>query len=306
MARQDFGQFVDGLLREASTYFPRLAPIHLTRSHQHDAWRVQTRAGDFEFTEEFAPNRRHLVEFLSYQFQQLERAAEREEHRRATHLRVGDRITVGGREARIAHIADGVVTLEQDPREVGRCDCRECRDRQMQRQMHELDAMRYAMPPIAPAGWNQAPPQISREAEARSLELLRRNLTPEQTRQWDREQAIEVRGQSGTRYLIRGQIGAFNIDRIGGGRICCTPGGSGELPLGDYVLGQKLALEHDEARFLATANFANMDPERVQRARELARDLAREPGRPIVATTADLDRLFREAYMAIDHGMPGF
>lgn len=318
MANQfDFGEFVARLMRDAEANFPLLAPIRIDRDQRRDVWRVMTRRGEFAVSDQVPQNRRQLVEFFVYNLSELQRRAEyedRHEHERDRErmrmqlpgdvlqpriggriaLHVGDRINVNGVETRIVAIRPNEITVEQldgyDQR-AGRCDCRDCRDARYRRQLedHAIDGARYAAamwgaPPIAP-------PRITREAEARSIELLRRNLTREQLEQWDRSRMIEVRGQSGARYRIRGEIGAYNIDRIGGGRLCCTPGNPGELPLGDYVLGQKLALELDEERFLNEANFMGLEP-------VMAMDLAREPGAPILTTTADLDRLFRETYMA--------
>lgn len=288
-------------MRDAEANFPQLAPIRIDRDHRRDVWRVMTRRGAFEVRDDVPRNRRDLVEFFVYQLTQLNRRAEREDrdnrdNRRTApmYLRVGDVITVNGREARIVGINPHEVTVDQldqgrfvaDPREIaGRCNCYDCRRARERNEQRAWNDMAMGAQPFTP------------EAERRSMELLRRNLTPAQLQQWDREQAIDVRGQSGTEYRIRGQITAYNIDRIGvgqarigGGRLCCTPGYPGELPLGDYVLGQKLALEHDEERFLREANHAGVDGPDQPAVRA-------EPGQ-ILVTNRDLERLFRDTYAA--------
>jgi hypothetical protein len=96
-----------------------------------------------------------------------------------------------------------------------------------------------------------------RKAEQRAHTLLKRWLSPEQTAQLERNGHFEVRGShSGKRYRIRPHRNK-NIDELDGegSRIavwCFGP--RGNLPLGDHMLAQKIALETDEQATLAVAN----------------------------------------------------
>jgi hypothetical protein len=87
--------------------------------------------------------------------------------------------------------------------------------------------------------------------------LLKRWLSPEQTAQLERYGHFEVSGShSGKRYRIRPHR-YMNIDQLDGegSRIavwCFGP--AVNLPLGDHMLAQKIALETDEQAALAVAN----------------------------------------------------
>jgi hypothetical protein len=93
-----------------------------------------------------------------------------------------------------------------------------------------------------------------RKAEQRAYALLKRWLSPEQVAQLECCGYFEVRGShSGKRYRIRGHRN-MNIDELDGegSRIavwCFGP--AGNLPLGDHMLAQKIALETDEQAALA-------------------------------------------------------
>lgn len=94
-------------------------------------------------------------------------------------------------------------------------------------------------------------------AEKRAERLLKKLLTSEQLRDYQRKGHFHVIGKSGQRYRIRKNSYAGNIDVIGAnGRaekvICCHPDG---VPLHDGLITQKLALEHNEAEFLKVANI---------------------------------------------------
>ena len=95
------------------------------------------------------------------------------------------------------------------------------------------------------------------KAEQRAYTLLKRWLSPEQTAQLERHGYFEVRGShSGKRYRIRSNRN-MNIDELDGegSRVavwCFGP--MGNLPLGDNMLAQKIALETDEQAALAVAN----------------------------------------------------
>jgi hypothetical protein len=96
-----------------------------------------------------------------------------------------------------------------------------------------------------------------RKAELRAYTLLERWLSPEQIAQLEHRGHFEVRGShSGRCYRIRPERN-MNIDELDGegSRIavwCFGP--AGNLPLGDHMLAQKIALETDEQAALAVAN----------------------------------------------------
>jgi hypothetical protein len=109
-------------------------------------------------------------------------------------------------------------------------------------------------------------------ATENSLKTFLDWLTPEQRKQFDRDRAfIVVGGDSGLRYRIRGTFAGYNIDclRRNGTvdrRMCFVP--TNELPIGDFLLTQKLALETDEADTWGCANFA--EPAITQRVMAMA------------------------------------
>jgi hypothetical protein len=98
-----------------------------------------------------------------------------------------------------------------------------------------------------------------RKAEQRAYTLLKRWLSPEQLAQLERHGYFEVRGSHGGKcYRIRRDRN-MNIDELDGKgfrvAVWCF-GPTGQLPLGDNMLAQKIALETDEQVALAIANRA--------------------------------------------------
>jgi hypothetical protein len=94
-------------------------------------------------------------------------------------------------------------------------------------------------------------------AERRSLRLLKENLSPDQFQQHESHGYFEVRGgQTGRRYLINSGV-QMNIEILDAkgrrlARLCFAP--EGELPTGDILLAQKLALQLFEEDALKIAN----------------------------------------------------
>jgi hypothetical protein len=98
-----------------------------------------------------------------------------------------------------------------------------------------------------------------RKSEQRAYALLKEWLSPEQIARFERQGNFEVRGShSGKCYRIRRDRN-MNIDELGGDgsrvAVWCF-GPAGNLPLGDHMLAQKIALETDEQAALAVANRA--------------------------------------------------
>ena len=94
-------------------------------------------------------------------------------------------------------------------------------------------------------------------AHGRALALLREHLSPAQRALFDSSGYFDVVGsQTGTRYRIRiGRISNIDVYGVDGAYVrslCFAP--SGNLPLGDVLLAQKLALEGFEPETLAVAN----------------------------------------------------
>jgi hypothetical protein len=96
----------------------------------------------------------------------------------------------------------------------------------------------------------------SPEAEHKGLQLLLENLSPEQSRQYDRFGYFDVLGsRTGKRYRIchgtsRNVNELVEENRVGGGR-CFLP--SGNLVAGDCMLAQKIMLENCEEEVLRVA-----------------------------------------------------
>jgi hypothetical protein len=94
---------------------------------------------------------------------------------------------------------------------------------------------------------HSSPVPIDRaEVEERGLRLLRSWLSPKQAQQWDALNEFEVVGShTGTRYRIRRgkTMNVHELDRAGNivAHWCFAP--QGDLPMGDVLLGQKIALE---------------------------------------------------------------
>jgi hypothetical protein len=99
-----------------------------------------------------------------------------------------------------------------------------------------------------------------RTAEEKGLALLKQWLSQAQLTQYEKYHYFEVTGgDSGKHYRIRPtrQMNVDELDQHGVRTIsyCFAP--EGELPLGDMMLAQKIALENDEEAALALANRGN-------------------------------------------------
>jgi hypothetical protein len=97
----------------------------------------------------------------------------------------------------------------------------------------------------------------TKEAQARGLQLLKENLTPEQLASYEKNKHFDVKGgETGKTYRIRHgrQMNITELDangnRVGG--ICFLP--QGGLVSGDCMLAQKTALELFETEALGIAN----------------------------------------------------
>ncbi len=92
-------------------------------------------------------------------------------------------------------------------------------------------------------------------AEKKAEKLLKEHLSKEQLQEYEKDGHFHVIGESGQRYRIRTKSPSINVDVIKDGKtvrkLCAHPPG---VPLGDAILCQKLALEHDEKAFLKIAN----------------------------------------------------
>jgi hypothetical protein len=100
-------------------------------------------------------------------------------------------------------------------------------------------------------GFSTLPP----EAEARGLRLLWENLSPAQREQQEKYGYFDVIGErTGSRYRIRQGFQVGLLDNKGKTKavFCFMP--EGELPAGDVMLAQKLALELFELDTLKIAN----------------------------------------------------
>ena len=97
---------------------------------------------------------------------------------------------------------------------------------------------------------------MERTPEGRSLRLLRQWLSPSQRSQFAEESCFEVVGSdTGKRYRIYAGAATNVCELDESGRptlgLCFLP--MGELPIGDVMLSQKVALESSENRALAVA-----------------------------------------------------
>jgi hypothetical protein len=96
-----------------------------------------------------------------------------------------------------------------------------------------------------------------RTAEEKGFTLLKQWLSPVQVAQYEKYGYFEVMGgDSGKHYRIR-PTRQMNVDELDqhGVRIaawCFSP--EGDLPIGDVMLAQKIALENNERAALALAN----------------------------------------------------
>ena len=96
-----------------------------------------------------------------------------------------------------------------------------------------------------------------RAAEEKGLILLKQWLSPAQLAQYEKYGYFEVTGgDSGKRYRIRPthQMNVDELDERGVRTVSCCFGPEGELPIGDVMLAQKIALENNERAALALAN----------------------------------------------------
>ena len=96
-----------------------------------------------------------------------------------------------------------------------------------------------------------------RTAEEKGLTLLRQWLSPAQLAQYEKYGYFEVMGgESGKHYRIRPtrQMNVDELDQHGARTAAWCFGPDGELPIGDVMLAQKIALENNERAALALAN----------------------------------------------------
>ena len=113
---------------------------------------------------------------------------------------------------------------------------------------------------------------MERTPEGRSLQLLRQWLSSGQRKQFAEESCFEVvGGDTGKRYRIHAGAVTNVCELDESGRptlgLCFVP--TGELPIGDVMLSQKIALESSESRALAVAR--NFVPDGTFRRRRLLR-----------------------------------
>ena len=103
-----------------------------------------------------------------------------------------------------------------------------------------------------------------RTAEEKGLTLLRQWLSPAQLAQYEKYGYFEVMGgESGKHYRIRPtrQMNVDELDQHGARTAAWCFGPEGELPIGDVILAQKIALENDEMAALALANRGSIRPD---------------------------------------------
>lgn len=94
-------------------------------------------------------------------------------------------------------------------------------------------------------------------ADRRARDLLVRKLSPSQWDQYEQDQTFDViGGTTGTRYRIRPHVShnVIELDKKGKPVRSLCAGPTGSVPLGDYLLAQKVWLETDEEGFVKTAN----------------------------------------------------
>jgi hypothetical protein len=98
-----------------------------------------------------------------------------------------------------------------------------------------------------------------RTAEEKGLALLKQWLSAAQLTQYEKYHYFEVTGgDSGKHYRIR-PTRQMNVDELdqSGARCCMVLRPRGNLPIGDVMLAQKIALENNEPAALALANRGN-------------------------------------------------
>ena len=99
--------------------------------------------------------------------------------------------------------------------------------------------------------------KVRLEAEEKAKKLLLDNLDQEQAEQYKKEKKFRVTAPSGERYEFDCTKRMHNVHRIDQSGMKKTEYCiylTGDCPLPDNHLAQKLLLEHDEPRFLKTAN----------------------------------------------------
>jgi hypothetical protein len=102
-----------------------------------------------------------------------------------------------------------------------------------------------------------------RAAKAKAEALLQENLSERQREELSAHRYFTVEGgQSKRRYRVKAGMGChgniIEVDEAGCevNSLCAAP--RGDIPEGDYLLSQKLFLEHDEERFRQIANHRRM------------------------------------------------
>jgi hypothetical protein len=96
-----------------------------------------------------------------------------------------------------------------------------------------------------------------RNAEDKALALLKEWLSPDQLTQFEKFGYFEVTGgDSGKHYRVRPtrQMNVDELDQNGARKAAWCFGPEGELPIGDVMLAQKIALENNERAALEVAN----------------------------------------------------
>ena len=99
-----------------------------------------------------------------------------------------------------------------------------------------------------------------RTAEEKGFTLLKQWLSPVQLAQYEKYGYFEVMGgNSGKHYRIRPtrQMNVDELDQHGVRIAAWCFGPEGDLPIGDVMLAQKIALENNERAALALANRGN-------------------------------------------------
>jgi hypothetical protein len=99
-----------------------------------------------------------------------------------------------------------------------------------------------------------------RTAEEKGFTLLKQWLSPVQLAQYERYGYFEVIGEnSGKHYRLRPtrQMNVDELDQSGVRIAAWCFGPEGNLPIGDVMLAQKIALENNQPAALALANRGN-------------------------------------------------
>ena len=105
-------------------------------------------------------------------------------------------------------------------------------------------------------GFRAEPPNYGFEPYERSICLLKANLSPAQQSQFDQHSFFDTKGgDSGKRYIRHGRVG--NVEEHNSKGVCVRKwcfAPAGQLPMGDVMLAQKLALENFEQDAIRMAN----------------------------------------------------